>query len=527
MKIIKRVIKDKYTVIFGVILIIAILSRVLFLTKFPFGIDQDEAGMMYDAYCMAEYGTDRFLNENPVYLINFGGGQSVMYAAIASLLIKVFGLSVFIVRLPAVVFSIITIILAYLLAKKYIGKKFALILAFLITICPWHIMQSRWGLDCNLFPSFLMISLCIFLNAKKDWHFIISGIFWGLTLYTYALSYVLLPVFFITLCIYLLYVRKITLKQIIITILPIFVLALPLILFQIVNLLEKGTIKIGFITIPQLPRYRVSEIGLSNILYNLDFRNEANFWQILFSAGSNQSHSLKEFGTIYYVLIPFVVFGFGLILKESIATIKKREFNLKTVFAIQFITMALCLLLFKELQTYKLNSLFIMLLVFGAESIVWIFDRKRIIGYCIIVALAISYVIFEVFYFTKINEKIGIGFNSDFIPLVEYLDKEYPDKEIYTYTDALQEYIYLLLAEKMSPYEFNEKMTLIQSDTKEINVVEVGRYHFMHFNLDKQNVYVIEKDVKFRKEIIQSVQQELEKEGFTCKEYGNFLIMSQ
>ena len=266
MEIIKRVIKDKHTMIFGVILIIAILSRVLFLTKFPFGIDQDEAGMMYDAYCMAEYGTDRFLNENPVYLINFGGGQSVMYAAIASLLIKVFGLSVFIVRLPAVVFSIITIILAYLLAKKYIEKKFALILAFLITICPWHIMQSRWGLDCNLFPSFLMISLCVFLNARRDWHFIISGIFWGLTLYTYALSYVLLPVFFIILCIYLLYVRKITLKQIIITILPIFVLALPLILFQIVNLLEKGTIKIGFITIPQLPRFRVTEIGLSNIL---------------------------------------------------------------------------------------------------------------------------------------------------------------------------------------------------------------------------------------------------------------------
>ena len=141
---IKEIMKDKYNIAFAVILLIAILSRILFLEQFPDGIEQDEAGLMYDAYCMAEYGTDRYLNENPVYLINFWGGQSVLYSAIASVLIRLFGLSVFVVRLPAVIFSVLTIVLAYLLSKKYIGKKFALVLAFLITICPWHIMQSRW-----------------------------------------------------------------------------------------------------------------------------------------------------------------------------------------------------------------------------------------------------------------------------------------------------------------------------------------------------------------------------------------------
>ena len=66
----KEIFKDKYNVCFGVILIIAILSRILFLEQFPAGIDQDEAGMMYDAYCMAEYGTDRYLiEENNLFRI--------------------------------------------------------------------------------------------------------------------------------------------------------------------------------------------------------------------------------------------------------------------------------------------------------------------------------------------------------------------------------------------------------------------------------------------------------------------------
>lgn len=523
---IKEVLKDKYNVAFLIILIIAILSRIILIDKYPNGIHEDEAGMMYDAYCLAEYGTDRYLNENPVYLINFGGGQSVLYAAIASFFIKIFGLSVFAVRLPAAIFSIITIILAFLLAKKYIGKKFALVLAFLITICPWHIMQSRWGLDCNLLPAFIMISVYSLLNSKKDWHYIITGIFWGLTLYTYALSYIMLPVFFIVLCGYLLYVKKITIKQIIITIIPILALAIPLILVQLVNFLGKGTIKIGFFTVPHLYTYRISEIGLDNILYNLNITNNNNVFQLLFSADHNPINSLKEFGTIYYALIPFTVFGFILVIKESIRSLKAKEFNLKTVFLIQFITIFICVLVFSDLQLYKLNPLFIMLLVFAAEAIEWIYDRKKILGNIIVISLAIIFVIFEIYYFKNINEKAGVTFNTDFIPLVNYLEQEYPDSDIYMETDAIQQYIYLLLAKEMSPYEFIDNMRMIQYVTGETEVIQVGRYHFISYEMNKDMVYVLEENNLFRKNRVEEIKTELEEEGFSCEKYNNFLIYS-
>lgn len=525
MKKIKEVFKDKYNIAFIVILLVAVLVRIVLLDKFPNGIHEDEAGMMYDAYCMAEYGTDRYLNENPVYLINFGGGQSVLYSAIASILIRFFGLSVFVIRLPAVILSVITIILAYALAKKYIGNKFALVLSFLITICPWHIMQSRWGLDCNLLSSFIMISVFTLLNSKKSWHFLVSGILWGLTLYTYALSYIMLPVFFIGLCVYLLYVKKINIKQILITIIPIIILAIPLILLQIVNYFGLDAIKFGFLTIPKLYTYRIGEIGFENILYNLNINNGNNVFQLLFSADHNPGNSFKEFGTIYYILIPFVIFGFILTIQDTIKTIKKREFNLKTVFLIQFVLIFLCVLVFADLQLYKLNPLFIMMLAFATEAIIWLYDKRKFIGISIIAVLFLTFILFEVFYFKNVNNKVGVGFNTDFIPLIEYLDEKYPDKEIFLETDAIQQYIYLLLEKEMSPYEFIQNMAMVQFKTGETEVIRVGKYHFIFYDeIDKNMVYVLEENNVFRANRVEELKQKLEEQGFVEEEYNNFSI---
>ena len=524
MKKIKEKLTDKCNICFFIILLIAILSRIVLLEQFPNGIHEDEAGMMYDAFCMAEYGTDRYLNENPAYLINFGGGQSVLYAVIASLFIRLFGLSVFIIRLPAVIFSITTIILAYLLSKKYIGKKFALIFSFLIAICPWHIMQSRWGLDCNLLSSFIMISVYALLNARKNWHYIIVGTLWGITLYTYALSYIMLPVFFILLSAYLLYIKHITVKQILITIIPIFILALPLILVQVVNYFDKATIKFGFITIPHLFKYRASEIGIDNIVNNLNIFRNNNVFQLLFSADHNPGNSLKEFGTIYYTLIPFSILGLMLVIKKSYEDIKKKKFNLQTVFLIQFISIFMCVLVFADLQLYKLNPLFIMLLSFASEVIILIYNKKKLIAYIILIVCTLMFILFECYYFKNINYKVGAGFNTDFIPLVEYLEKEYPNQEIFIETDAIQQYIYLLLAKKISPYEFMNDMKIVQFNNGDTEVIKVGRYHFLFYNIDKTKIYVLEEDNLFRKVTVDKLKKELEQEGFKYKKYNNFLI---
>ncbi|MCM1468764.1 MAG: hypothetical protein NC086_11500 [Alistipes sp.] len=43
------------------------------LNSIPAGLNIDEAGMAYDAFCLLNWGVDRYLNPYPLYFYNLGG----------------------------------------------------------------------------------------------------------------------------------------------------------------------------------------------------------------------------------------------------------------------------------------------------------------------------------------------------------------------------------------------------------------------------------------------------------------------
>lgn len=511
------------------ILIIAVLIRLLFIAQAPNGIHEDEAGMAYDAWSISEYGVDRYLNHNPVYLINFGGGQSALYAYLAAFFIKIFGFSVLAIRLPSILLSIITIVLSYLIVKKLKGPRDALLFTFLISICPWHIMQSRWGLDCNLLSSFFAIDLFLLLSSTKAWHYIITGIFVGLTLYTYALSYIMLPFFMLILLIYLLYTKKITIKNILIMAIPILILAFPLLLTQFINFANIGTIDLGFITIPKMPNYRISEIGFKNVLQNLNILRFGNIFQLLFGYEYIEVSAFKAFGTMYYVLIPFVLYGLFIASKNVISDIKNKKFSIDTVFLIQFLTVFLFLLFVSNLQVHKLNTLFIPCLYFATIAIIKITSKNRILLITVLSILLILFGLFTYYYFTNINEKMGVTFNNDLIPLVQYINEkdEYKDKLIHIESDAIQQYIYVLLAEKISPYDFFPTMQMVSSGPDTYEVIAFGKYSFLQYSpINKDTIYVVENTNCFRQKLTDTLKQNLEKLHFQKEEWNGFSIYS-
>lgn len=193
-----KFINKYYKYIISTILIILIFTSTYKLGKVPYGLHVDEAGMAYDALSLANFKVDRFLNKYPVYLINFGGGQSAMYAYLSMILIKIFGYSNIIIRIPSVITRILLSISAFYIIKDEKNKIKNIIFLLLLTISPYFIMQSRWGLDCNLLVGFLTISIFILYKAlKKDniYMLFLSGMFFGLSLYTYALSYLIIYIY--------------------------------------------------------------------------------------------------------------------------------------------------------------------------------------------------------------------------------------------------------------------------------------------------------------------------------------------
>ena len=79
--------KYSYYFILGLMFLCTILLRVYKLAQLPDILHIDEAGLGYNAWCLAHYGTDRYLNVHPFYAQNFEGGQSPLYTYMLVLLI--------------------------------------------------------------------------------------------------------------------------------------------------------------------------------------------------------------------------------------------------------------------------------------------------------------------------------------------------------------------------------------------------------------------------------------------------------
>ena len=77
-----------WLIMFAGVFLLALFVRAYRIGELPYGWHVDEAGMSYDMYSLLHYGTDRYYKFNPVYFINFGGGQNALYGYICGIFIK-------------------------------------------------------------------------------------------------------------------------------------------------------------------------------------------------------------------------------------------------------------------------------------------------------------------------------------------------------------------------------------------------------------------------------------------------------
>ncbi|MFA6848207.1 MAG: hypothetical protein WCQ94_07780, partial [Lachnospiraceae bacterium] len=114
----------------------------------------------YDANSISLYGTDHLGNRLPVHMQAWGfTNQSSLLAYLISICIRVFGYNIYAVRLPLFVLSIIGAIFCALLVKELIGASAGNLTLLICCFNPWHLVQSRYSIDCNVFPHILMIGM--------------------------------------------------------------------------------------------------------------------------------------------------------------------------------------------------------------------------------------------------------------------------------------------------------------------------------------------------------------------------------
>ena len=236
-------------ILFTAIMIAGVFVRLWRFGDVPGGINQDEAFAGYEAYSILHYGKDSFGYSMPVYLTAWGSGMNALNTYLMVPFIAVFGLKSWVIRMPQVIVAILSLAVCYLLMKKLFDSRMGLISMFILAVVPWHIMLSRWGLESNLAPGFLLFGLYFFVKGMdKSCYFIISALMYGLSLYSYATIWPFVPLMLLLQVSYAIYIKKIKFnKSTIISVIVLGVMALPLLLFLLVNTGRINEIRTSFI----------------------------------------------------------------------------------------------------------------------------------------------------------------------------------------------------------------------------------------------------------------------------------------
>ena len=479
-------------------IIIIVFSFVLFAVLLLFRVDTipvpyhvDEAGMAYDAKSIVNYGVDRYLYKYPVYLINFGGGQSVLYAYLAALFFKLFGFSVLTVRLPAITLSLISALIFVLTVRKEYGNVSSIIMAGLFCFLPFSIMHSRWGLDSYLLFPMMIISCSIFFRAVRTgniWLYVFSGLSFGLTLYSYVLSYILVPLFLSLSILFLICTKQIKWRHLFAMGIPLFILAVPLLLLICVNSGLIGEIRTPFLSIPKLPIYRESEMNIKNFVNHLRFNRNNILYKLFITDGDPLNANIK-FGTLYYFSIPLIIWGVILSAKNAAVSFREKRFSLDLMMLILLVSGVFKSLMLFETNIYRCCEIYIPLFYFLCIGILTLYQKKK-------TAAAITGILFAVhfafFYYGYMTDYPKEPVQPDMVVSVEDL------KNALEYVSAIdndkiyisqQNYLWTILALDIDPYTFNEKKESVGVYVKRFDRFQYTGYVSLD-SIDHDAVYI-------------------------------------
>lgn len=177
------------TKLFLLILATAAIVRFLFLGQFPPNLTMDEVAIGYDAYSIAQTGRDQWGNFLPSSFRSVGDYKSPFYIYLLAPLVKIFGLTETVVRLPVAFFSLATVFLLILLTRRFIftSSAFSLITGLLLALSGWHLTYSRSGYEAVI--SLFFVLLCFYFQfqfIKKPalsvwWAIFLTGLLAGLS----------------------------------------------------------------------------------------------------------------------------------------------------------------------------------------------------------------------------------------------------------------------------------------------------------------------------------------------------------
>lgn len=499
--------------LFWAILALGVFARAYLFALVPAGINQDEAFAGYEAWSLMNYGIDTAGYHNPVYLTAWGSGMNALETYLMMPFIALFGLKPWVIRLPQLIVACLSLWAAYLLVRRTVGERAGLFAMLLLAVCPWHIMMSRWGLESNLAPGFLLFGLCFFAAAPDNPRLLpASALMYGLSLYTYATVWIYVPVMLAVQLAYCMAYKKIKFtRHLALFAVILLVMAAPLILFLLVNYGYIDEIRTPLFSVPRLLYMRTGEISLDEKARKLEIfksvfidENDGWIW-----------NSPKKYGLFYHITIPLALAGLVCCIARLAAAARRREFCPEALLAVQLVVCLPQLILLKGNVT-KFNMLFIPLIILAALGAYRISRAawKPVLG-VLAAAYLVLFVGFEHYYFTEYRQDEELLSHFSY-GLEDALELACEKGEI-VYLDENEYYTKVLFYTKTPVTVFRDTVEYLYYPAPYLHALSFDRFRFWDdpYRPEDNAAYIIPNGDSLGI---------LEESGFTLERIGSYTV---
>lgn len=479
-------------IVFLILLSLGTFIRLFLLGNYPVGLNQDEASAGYEAYSLLQSGTDRCGNRWPVLFVSWGSGQNALYSYLTIPFVALFGLSAFSTRIVSALFGIAALPVFYGYAKKAGGRKLAYLALFILTVNPWHIMLSRWALESNLLPFFLLLGIALFDRAQENPVCLIgAAVSFGLSLYCYGTSFFFLLFFGIFSFIFLLK-HQINRKFVFLSAFIFFIFALPITVTQLINVLQLPQWTFLGVTFPRLTETRqaATTIFSSSTPLSEALKNWWGFCRILFTGSDGLIfNSFAPFGLFYF-------FGFSLALLGLIVLLfrcRQKKARRQDYFMLFALAAAAFCSFFISPNINRMNMAYFPILYLNAVGLDWLFVKCRAASVVTLSAYMLSFCMFLWTYFTTYPTQLSQTFFEGLGPALEYAATIPADRE-YVTNHVNMPYIFVLFYNKIPTEEFTSSVIYENPDGAFRFVKSFGKYFFEWDEPDSAGVYVIDRN---------------------------------
>ncbi|QQG43514.1 MAG: glycosyltransferase family 39 protein [Candidatus Daviesbacteria bacterium] len=315
------------------IVILAAVLRFWQLPQLPPSLNWDEVSIGYNAASILRTGRDEWGEFMPLTFRIYGDYKLPAYIYLTVPFVALFGLNEWAVRLPSAILGVALVWLIFSLVKQWSEEKTALWAAFVAAVLPWPIILSRIALEAQLSLFLTTLGVYFFVRGVKSKYFLVfSAITFGLTIFSYNSSRIIIPLLVLSLGLIhypqLAKYKKITVMSLVIF-LTFFALALPKALLQDSSARYKWTTILDQGAINQINELRGSSAlpppavtlvynkvtyFIPQVIQNYFSHFHPNF--LFLNGGSNFQFSIPGIGLVYPLLLPFLIYGVFLFLKE-------------------------------------------------------------------------------------------------------------------------------------------------------------------------------------------------------------------